>query len=129
MAADTSTGSFSFTVNRWLKAVDFPEYTTAFTTSGHVNYGSCINLSEEELRAVGVKDDDHVRLLMNRVKELRKLSEEDAANLLWVSSRKGAGCCVCHSGRRLGGQGLGGANVPPHYWNCKEKSTFVKPFS
>ena len=89
MAADTSTstGSFSFTVDRWLKAVDFPEYTTAFTTSGHVNYGSCINLSEEDVRAVGVEDEDHVRLLMMRVRELRKLSEEDTVRLLWVSTR------------------------------------------
>ena len=88
MAADTSTstGSFSFTVDRWLKAVNFPEYTTAFTTNGHVNYGSCINLSEEDVRAVGVEDEDHVRLLMRRVKELRKLSEEDAVKLLWVST-------------------------------------------
>ena len=89
MAADTSTstGSFSFSVDRWLKAVGASEYRTAFTISGHVNYGSCINLSEEELRAVGVEDDDHVRVLMNRVKELRKLSEEDAVKLLWVSTR------------------------------------------
>ena len=87
MAANTSTGNFSFSVDRWLKAVGFPSYTTAFTTSGHVNYGSCINLSEEELRAVGVKDEDHVRLLMIRVKELRKLSEEDTVKLLWVSTR------------------------------------------
>ena len=70
-----------------MKAVDFPEYTTAFTTSGHVNYGSCINLSEEDVRAVGVEDDNHVRLLMKRVKELRKFSEEDAVKLLWVSTR------------------------------------------
>ena len=89
MAADTSnsTGSFSFTVDRWLKAAGFPSYVTAFTTSGHVNYGSCINLSEEELRAVGVKNDDDVRRLMNRVRYLRKVSEEDAVKLLWVSTR------------------------------------------
>ena len=53
MAADT-TGSFSFSVDRWLKAVGLSSYTTAFTTSGYVNYGSCINLSEEDVRAVGV---------------------------------------------------------------------------
>ena len=90
MAAGTSTsttGSFSFSVDRWLKAVDFSDYVTAFTTSGHVNYGSCINLSEEDVRAVGVKDDDDVRVLMDRVKELRKLSEEDAVKLLSVSTR------------------------------------------
>ena len=89
MAADTSTstGSFSFTVDRWLKAVGFSDYVTAFTTSGHVNYGSCINLSEKDVRAVGVKNDSDVRRLMKRVKELRKLSEEEAAKLLWVSTR------------------------------------------
>ena len=89
MAADTSTstGSFSFTVDRWLKAVGFSDYATAFTNSGHVDYGSCISLSEEDVRAVGVKNDNDVRLLMRRVKELKKLSEEDAVKLLWVSTR------------------------------------------
>ena len=89
MAADisTSTGSFSFSVDRWLKAVGASRYTTAFITSGHVNYGRCINLSEEDLRAVGVKSDVDVLLLMIRVKELRKLSEEDAVKLLSVSTR------------------------------------------
>ena len=69
-----------------MKAVGFSSYTTAFTTSGHVNYGSCINLSKEELRAVGVENDSDVRLLMKRVKDLWKLSEEDAVKLLWVST-------------------------------------------
>ena len=89
MAADTSTstGSFSFSVDRWLKAVCLSDYTTAFTISGHVSYRSCISLSKEDVRAVGVKNDHHVRLLMLRVKELRKLSEEDAVKLLWVSTR------------------------------------------
>ena len=87
MAADTSTGSFSFTVDRWLKAAGFSSYVTAFTTSRHVNYGSCINMSEEDVRAVGVEDENHVWLLMLRVKELKKLSEEDAVKLLWVSTR------------------------------------------
>ena len=85
--ADTSTGSFSFSVDRWLKAVGFSDYVTAFTTNGHVNYGSCINLSEEDVRAVGVKNNTDVKRLMARVKELRKLSEEDAVKLLWVSTR------------------------------------------
>ena len=87
MAADTSTGSFSFSVDRWLKAFGASRHTTAFTTSGHVNYGSCINLSEEDVRAVGVEDDNDVWVFMNRVKELKKLSEEDAVKLLWVSTR------------------------------------------
>ena len=96
MAADTSTGSFSFTVDRWLKVVNFSDYATAFTTSRHVNYGSIVNLSEEDVRAVGVKNDDDVRLFMNRVKELRKLSEEDAVKLLWVSTCNK--CTVCVKG-------------------------------
>ena len=86
MAADTSTGSFSFSVDRWLKAVGLSIYTTAFITSGHVSYGSCISLSEEDVRAVGAKDDTHVWVLMSRVKYLRKLSEEDAVKLLSVST-------------------------------------------
>ena len=69
-----------------MKAVGFSSYTTAFITSGHVSYGSIINLSEEELRAVGVKNDTDVQVLMDRVEELRKLSEEDAVKLLWVSN-------------------------------------------
>ena len=89
MAADTSTstGSFSFTVDRWLKVIGFPSRVTAFTASGHVNYESCINLSEDDVRSVGVKNDNSVQVLMDRVKELRKLSEEDAVKLLWVSTR------------------------------------------
>ena len=97
MAADTtSTGSFSFAVDRWLKAVGFSDYVTAFITSGHVNYGSIVNLSEEDVRAVGVKDDNDVRLLMNRAKDLRKFSEEDAVKLLWVSTCNK--CTVCVKG-------------------------------
>ena len=84
--ASTSTGTTaSFSVG-WLKAIEFSDYITAFTIHGHVNYESCINLSEKVLRAVGVKNDNHVRLLMNRVKDLRKLSEEDAVKLLSVST-------------------------------------------
>ena len=88
MAADTSTstGSFSFSVDRWLKAAGFSDFSTAFTTSGHVSYGSCISLFEEDVRAVGVKNDTDVRVLMKRVKDLRKLSEEDAVKLLSVST-------------------------------------------
>ena len=93
MADSTSTGSF---VDRWLKAVGFSDYVTAFTTSGHVNYGSIVNLSEEDVRAVGVKDDTDVLLLVNRVNVLRKLSEEEAAKLLWVSTCNK--CTVCVKG-------------------------------
>ena len=74
MAADTSTstGSFSFSVDRWLKAVGLSIYTTAFITSGHVSYGSCISLSEEDVRAVGAKDDTH----RMGVDEQSKISQE-----------------------------------------------------
>ena len=77
-----------------MKAVGLSRYTTAFTTHGYVNYGSCINLSEEDLRAVGVKNDDHVRWLMNRAKELRNLSEEDAVKVLSVNTRNYSVLCV-----------------------------------
>ena len=77
-----------------MKAVGLSRYTTAFTTNGYVNFGSCINLSEEDLRAVGVKNDDHVRWLMNRVKELRNLSEEDAVKILSVNTRNYSVLCV-----------------------------------
>ena len=93
MAADTSTTTGSFNLERWLKVTDFPECTAAFTGHGLVSYERCINLSEDDLRAVGVNDDDHVRLLMDRVKELRKLSQEDVVKLLSVSTRNK--CTVC----------------------------------
>ena len=92
----STTCSSSFSVDRWLKAVGYSMYTTAFATSGHVNYGSCINLSEKDVRAVGVKDDTDVRVLTKRVKELRKLSEEDAVKLLSVGTRNK--CTVCSKG-------------------------------
>ena len=81
MAADSS-----FNVQRWLKAVGFPSRTTAFTGHGYVNYERCINLSEEDVRAV-VDNDRLLERLMKRVKELRKFTEEDAVKLLLVSTR------------------------------------------
>ena len=92
MAADT-TGTCNFNLELWLKVADFPEHTAAFTSHGLVSYEKCINLSEDDLRAVGVNNDVHVELLMDRVKELRKLSEEDAVKLLSVSTRNK--CTVC----------------------------------
>ena len=89
--ADISTGSFN--VEHWLKAAQFPQYTAAFTGHGLVSYERCVNISEDDLRAVGVNDDVKVQLLMYRVKELRKLSEEDAVKLLSVSTRNK--CTVC----------------------------------
>ena len=94
MAADTTKSTGSFNVEKWLKAAGFSSYTTDFTGHGHVNYERCVNLSEEDARAV-VDNEDHVWLLMNRVKELRKLSEEDAVKLLSVSTRNKCTVCVC----------------------------------
>ena len=91
MAADTSTSATatgSFNVERWLKAITFSKFTAAFTGHhGHLSYERCINLSEEDVRAVGVSDDVNIQLFLTRVKELRKLSEEDAVKLLSVSTR------------------------------------------
>ena len=108
MAADTSTTTGSFNLERWLKVIEASHYTAAFTGHGLVSYERCINISEDDARAVGMNDDDDVRLLMDRIKELRKLSEEDAVKLLSVSTRNK--CTVCteridsfFSGRSQGG--------------------------
>ena len=96
MATDTSTVSATFNVERWLRGIGFSFYTTDFTDHGYVTYERCINLSEDDLRAVENSrnsDSRNVRLFMNRVKELRKLSENDAVKLLWVSTRNY--CTVC----------------------------------
>ena len=94
MAATSTANASGFSVERWLKAIGLSMYTTAFTTHGHVNYERCLNLSEEDIRAlVGVTKDtstSHGNVLgrlVNRVKELRKLSEEDAVKLLVVSTQ------------------------------------------
>ena len=88
MAADSS-----FNVQRWLKVAGFLSRTAAALTGhGYVNYERCVNLSEEDVRAV-VKSDNDVRVLMNRVKELRQFTEEDAVKLLSVSTRNK--CTVC----------------------------------
>ena len=95
MAADASTTSTagSFNLERWLKSIEFPEYTATFTGHGLVSYERCVNISEDDARAVGVNNDRELQLLMDRVKELRKLSEEDAVKLLSVSIRNK--CTVC----------------------------------
>ena len=93
MAADTSITAGSFNLERWLKLIEFPEYTAAFTGHGLVSYERCVNISEDDARAVGVNNDRDVQSLMNRVKDLRKLSEEDAVKLLSVSIRNK--CTVC----------------------------------
>ena len=88
MAADSS-----FNVQRWLGIVGFFSHTAAALTGhGYVNYERCVNLSEEDVRAV-VKNDYDVRVLMDRIKELRQFTEEDAVKLLSVSTRNK--CTVC----------------------------------
>ena len=87
MAADSS-----FNAQRWLKAAGFLSYTAAALTGhGYVNYERCINISEDA-RAV-VKSDRSVWLLMNRIKELRQFTVEDAVKLLSVSTHNK--CTVC----------------------------------
>ena len=86
MAANASTAG-GFDVARWLKAVAYPQYSAAFHARGYVDYERCVNLSEEDIRAVvGVNNSDDVWRLMERVKDLSKLSEEDAVKLLSVST-------------------------------------------
>ena len=90
MAANASTAG-GFDVSRWLKAVGLSNYSAALRARGYVDYERCVNLSEEDIRAVvGVNDsDDHdtdVWRLTERVKDLSKLSEGDAVKLLSVST-------------------------------------------
>ena len=87
MAVDSS-----FNVQRWLKAIGASSYTAALTGHGYVNYERCVNLSEEDVRAV-VKSDYNVRWLMDRIKELRQFTEEDVVKLVSVSTRNK--CTVC----------------------------------
>ena len=86
MAANASTGG-GFDVARWLKALGYSQYSAALRARGYVDYERCVNLSEEDIRAVGVNDSDDVWRLTERVKDLSKLSEEDAVKLLSVSTR------------------------------------------
>ena len=97
MAADTgsTTAAGGFSVEKWLEVVNYSKYTVAFNVRGYVNYETCASLSEEDVRAVVNPRNNHVRL-MNRVKELRKLSEKAAAEILWVSNRNK--CTVCMKG-------------------------------
>ena len=93
MAADSSTSlGTSFNVERWLKATGVSLYAADFTGHGYVTYERCVNLSEDDLRAI-VNNDRHVRMLMQRVKDLRQFTEEDAVKLLSVSTRNK--CTVC----------------------------------
>ena len=81
--ADAGTGGFS--VERWLKIVLWPQYTAAFRSRGYVTYERCANLSKKDVRAAV---DNHLATvkLMHRVEDLRRLSEEDTAKILWVST-------------------------------------------
>ena len=83
-SASVQVTASGFSVERWLRAFGLSEHAAAFHAHGLVNYERCINLSEEDIRAVGV---NNVPGLMNRVKELRRLSEEDTVKLLSVSTR------------------------------------------
>ena len=86
MAANASPAG-GFDVARWLKVVGLSEYSAALRARGYVNYERCVNLSEEDIRAVvGVNDSDDVWRLTEGVKDLSKLSEEDAVKLLFVST-------------------------------------------
>ena len=88
MAANSSTAG-GFDVARWLKAVGLSEYSAALHARGYVDYERCVNLSEEDIRAVvevNDSDDHDVWRLMEVVKYLSKLSEEDAVKLLSVST-------------------------------------------
>ena len=90
MATSTSTthAAGGFSVRRWLEATGLAMHATDFCTHGYVNYERCINLSQEDIHTVvGVNNDLNEGLLVKRIKELRKLSEEDAVELLWVSTR------------------------------------------
>ena len=93
MASSTTTAG-GFSVEKWLEVVNCSQYTVVFNARGYVNYETCASLSEEDVRAV-VNNHPTVKL-MNRVKELRKLSEKDAAEILWVSTRNK--CTVCMKG-------------------------------
>ena len=97
MAADTARTTGGFSIEQWLRVVGYSQYSAALRARGYVDYERCVNLSEEDIRAVGVSDsNDNVWRLMERVKDLSKLSEEDAVKLLSVSTRKK--CTVCIEG-------------------------------
>ena len=91
MATNTTSTAHAaggFSVRRWLEAAGLAMHATDFCTHGYVNYERCINLSQEDIHTViGVNNDHNERLLVKRIKELRKLSEKDTVELLWVSTR------------------------------------------
>lgn len=89
--ADAGTGGFS--VERWLKIVSWPRYTAAFRARGYVTYERCANLSEKDVRAAVDNNDLAMVKLMDRVEDLRRLSEEDTVKILWVSTRHK--CTIC----------------------------------
>ena len=91
-SSSTSTTAGGFSFGRWLKIVFWSSYTAAFRDRGYVTYERCASLSEEDVRAV-VGNHPHTWVLMDRVNELRRLSEEDTVKILWVSTRHK--CTVC----------------------------------
>ena len=98
-AADTSsTTAGGFSLERWLKIVLWSNCAAAFRDRGYVTYERCASLSEKDVRAV-VDNHPHAWVLMNRVNELRRLSEEDTVKILWVSTRHK--CTVCMNERNI----------------------------
>ena len=98
-AADTSTSSTTaggFSLERWLNIVYWSDYTAAFRARGYVTFERCASLSEKQVRAV-VDNHPHAWVLMHRVEDLRRLSEEDTAKILWVSTE----CTVCMNERNI----------------------------
>ena len=95
MAADISSTAGGFSVEKWLEVILWSDYTDAFRARGYVNYERCANLSGKDVHAV-VGNHGFAWALMDRVKELRKLSEKDAAEILRVSTRNK--CTVCMKG-------------------------------
>ena len=94
-AADSGTG---FSVERWLKVVLLPHFTAAFRARGYVTYERCANLSEKDVRAV-VDNHPYAWVLWDRIKELRRISEEDTAEILWVSTCHK--CAVCMNEKNI----------------------------
>ena len=91
MTAD-STSSTSFNVEHWLKGTGASSFIADFTGHGYVTYERCVNLSEDDLRAIW-NNDRFVRMMIQRVKDLGKFTEEDTVKLLSVSTRNK--CTVC----------------------------------
>ena len=98
LASTSSTTAGGFSLERWLNIVFWSDYTAGFRARGYVTYERCANLSEKDVRAV-VDNHPLWAKLMHRVEDLRRLSEEDTAKILWVSTRHK--CTVCMNERNI----------------------------